>query len=194
MAVSLSFNISLSSDAKTLTITDTTGQYSSTNTGGWGSFNPDLNTALTAVMQLSKRNADGTFGTTTSIDMFPTLPSDSEGAFDITATLAGQGITFSDGIYRLKYIVSGNNGGISPYNLSITRYDTLRNSISCCGQKMAAKVATCNCNCKSIESKYREFSIFYRLLKAAECCGDLNAIQKYLDKLTEMCSDTDCGC
>lgn len=193
MAIALKFNISLTSDAKTLSIIDKTGQYSSLNTGGWGAPNYLVGTALTSTLKIAKRNSDGLYGTETTVSLFPTLPSDIGGSSDVTAVSAGQGSTYADAIYRLIYTVTGVSAG-TPYSYSTTRYDVLRNSIACCYQKMEVKVSECTCNCKSIEEKFRKFSVFYRLLKGAECCGDLNAIQKYLDELTKICNHTGCGC
>lgn len=188
MALVLQFRIALSSDGKTLTITDRTGVYSGLNVGGTGSPNPAISDATSATIKIALRNADGTFGTETTTNAYSTLPSNSAGTYDIVTTAAR-----ADGIYRFIYTVAGTSGG-TPFSTSVTRYDVLRNSIAICYQKKAVKVATCECSCDSIEKEFKCFSLYMRLLQSAECCSDLNAIHKYLTKLTSLCSDTDCNC
>ena len=193
MALTLAFKIELSSDAVTLTIIDKTGAYSGLNTGGFGSPNPEIADATTATIKIAKRNSDGTFGTETTVSAYSTLPSNSAGEFNISATTGIGAATYTDGIYRLIYTVTGTSGG-TPFSATVTRYDTLRNSIATCYQKKAEKVASCNCACDEIEEKFKTISLFMRLLKGAEGCGNLNDIQKYLDKLTTLCDDNACNC
>ena len=192
MALGLSFKIALSSDAKTLTITDRTGAYSGLQTGGFGSPNPAVSDATSATIKIAKRNSDGTFATEITVNAFNTLPSDSGGTFDILSTLGVNAATYADGIYRLIYTVAGTSGG-TPFSASVTRFDILRNNIAICYQKKTANFVACECNCEEIEKEFQCFVLYMNLLKSAECCGDLNSIQKYLDKLTELCND-DCGC
>jgi len=191
MALALAFNIDLSSDGAILTIIDKTGAYSGLNVGGFGTPNPEISDALTATVKIAKRNADGTFGTDTTIDAYSTLPSNSAGEFDITATDGVTAATYPDGIYRFIYTVTGVSGGTA-FSTSTTRYETLRNSIAVCYQEKAATLADCSCSCNDIEDSFKCFSLYMRLLKSAECCGNLNDIQKYLDKLTSMCDSNSC--
>ena len=194
MALSLAFRIALSSDAKTLSIKDRTGDYSGLNVGGFGSPNPAVSDATSATIKIAKRNTDGTFGTETTTNAYSTLPSNSaETTFNISATTGVNAATYADGIYRLIYTVAGSSGGV-PFSTSVTRYDVLRNSIAVCYQKKAVEISDCSCSCEDIEKSFKCFSLYIRLLKAAECCGDLTLIQKYLDKLTKLCDDCGCGC
>lgn len=181
----------LSDDGAELTINDRTGQYSVLNTGGWGAPNHDISTALTATLSTSMRASDGTFGDAVVFSVFPDLPSDIGGEVDVDATDAIDSDSFADGIYKIIYTVTGDDGG-TPYTLTNTQYRSFHPSIDCCVKELSAEVAVCNCSCVELEEKFRKVSVFYRLLKAAECCGDLNSIQKYIDILTKLC--TNCGC
>lgn len=193
MAIELKICYTLSSDGVTLTATDKTGTYSALNTGGWGVPNPLVSTALTATITTSQRASDGTFGTATTADVFSTLPSAIGGSIDISATDAINSSGFADGIYKLIYQVTGVSASV-PYSDTDTQYRSFHPSIDSCRQKLAADVAICSCNCIELETKFNNLSTMYRLLQAAECCGDLNSIQKYIDILTKICSDCGCGC
>lgn len=193
MALALKFGIELSSDGATLTVIDRTGIYSGTNLGGFGSPNPATTDATTATFKIAKRNSDGTFGDDVSVNVYSTFPSSISGEFDIDADDGVDADTYEDAIYRFTYTVISTSSG-TPFSVSTVRYDTLRNSIAFCYQEKSLKIADCNCSCSDIEESFKCFSLYYRLLLAAECEGDLNKIQKYLDKLTELCSSGDCNC
>ena len=192
--INLKFSISLSSDAKTFTFQDRTGFYSATNQGGWGSPNQLVGTALTATISFAKRNTDGSYGAETTVNSFPTLPSDAGKKVDISSLTALGVESTADGIYKIIYDVTGVSVSV-PYHFSSTQYHAFTPNIDGCWQKKAVKVSSCECNCQSIDDDFKCITIFKRLLCAAEDCGDLNSIQKYIDKLTKMCgSDCGCGC
>ena len=192
MALELKFRIALSTDAKTLTITDRTGAYSALNIVGFGSPNPAISDATSATIKIALRNADGTFGAETTTDAYSTLPSNSAGEFAITTAAR------ADGIYRFIYTVAGVSGG-TPFSTSATRYDVLRNSIAICYQKKAEAYSINTCPTDAVKKSFNEFSTLLRLLRreddgCSECSGNLNQIQKYLTKLTSLCSEDGCGC
>src|SRR3990167_6151612 len=201
MALDLKFRIALSSDGETLTITETTSTYSGIYPGGWGSPNPEISDATTATIKIALRASDGTYGTETTVNVFDDatpLPSSISGTTTITGTQAGYDDTYADGIYRIIYTVTGSSGG-TPFSASTTRYDVLRNSIAVCYQEKAAEYAGCGCNCSEIESNLKCISLLMSLLcreddGCAECIGNLNQIQLYLDKLAALCSEDGCGC
>src|SRR3972149_3726762 len=120
MALALTFRIALSSDAKTLTITDRTGAYSGLQTGGFGSPNPAVSDATSATIKIAKRNSDGTFAAEITVNVFNALPSDSAGTYDISATTGVNADTYTDGIYRFIYTVAGSSGG-TPFSTNVTR-------------------------------------------------------------------------
>lgn len=195
MALALAFSIALSSDGETLTITETTGTYNGAKLGGWGSPNPATTDATTATIAISLRASDGTYGTETTVNVFDDttpLPSSIGGSTTITATQAGYDDTYADGIYKIVYTVTGSSGG-TPFSTSVTRYDTLRNSIAIAYQEKTAAYAGCNCNCEDLRDQLECMALMMRLLCAAECKGVLEEIQLYLDKLTAIAAD-ECGC
>lgn len=187
------FAASVPSNAETMLIADRTGTYSPLNTGGYGSPNPDVDTALTATMGVSKRETDGTWGEETSVDMYDDLPSKIGGEFEIAADDAGQGENFADAIYRLTYNVTGDDGG-TLYNVSKTIYVAFTPTIDSYWQNLGKDVAACSCSCEALTEKFNCFSNYYYLLCAAKRSGDLNGIQKYIDILTALMRENNCGC
>lgn len=192
MSVLLKPLYSINQEGDTVTVLDNTGQYSSLLLYSWGSPNPDISTVLSSHIDVSKRNADGTFGTTSIIDVYPTLPSDIGASYDISAADAGQGTVFSDGIYKFYYYVAGNDG--TAYAYSVTTYKAFHPAIDCCYAKLSAKYAACDCGCKELEEQLNQFTINMLLLEKAKCNGDLQSIQKYIDYLTDLCTECSCGC
>jgi hypothetical protein len=195
MALALTFGIALSSDGETLTISETTGTYNGARLGGWGSPNPATTDATTATITISLRASDGTYGTETTVNVFDDttpLPSSIGGSTTITATQAGYDDTYADGIYKIVYTVTGTSGA-TPFSTSVTRYDVLRNSIAVAYQEKTAAYSACSCNCSELKENLECMALMMRLLKSAECCGKLDEIQLYLDKLTALAAD-ECGC
>lgn len=194
MALALKFTVIQSDDCKTITVTETTGVYNSTsNIGGWGTPNPAFGSALTATILFKKRNSDGTFTTYNLVNVFPTLPSNSNGTVNITGSQIGLGTdsTIADGIWELTYTVTGVDGA------SYTAIATLPIYITCaiegCWKKLAASVSACPCNCDPLEDRLNDLFIKFELLQAAINKGDFTVIQDYIDSLTKLCGD-DCGC
>lgn len=195
--IALNPKYSVSSDALTLTVTDKTSQYSPINLGGFdpaGTANPKASETTVCEVRIALRNSDGTFGTETTIDAYPTLPSDIAGTFDILSTDAGQGGSYADGVYRITYVVQGvwvSNGSI-PFLATKALYIPIVTSICACWQKKAAAFAAQDCNCSDDET-FDTISLYMFLLNGAIECQDVNSMQAFIDKLTKLC-DSSCGC
>jgi hypothetical protein len=195
MALIPKFCAELSNDCKTLVITDLTGNYSLVNLGGWGAPNPLYANRISANIRVEKRNADGTYtnATFSPVVVFPTLPSNVNGTYNLTAEDAGYGTDakWSDGIYKLTYTIIGLDG-IVTYSVNSVIYLPLTCEIDCCVKKKGLEVSKCNCDCEDLAKKQRNIMIQYRLLQSAKCCANLDELQEYIDKLTKLCSQ--CGC
>jgi len=198
----LSLNDSLleSDDQTSIDITDITGEVSVTNPEGWDntvSGSVLLTDCTAATISISKRNEDGTFtdAPNSPINVYPTLPNIDETPYTITAEAAGYGTDskFLDGIYKIVYTVA-NTSGVDDYEFSKTKYFALTGSIDCCYKNLSHKYCTCICNCEGVADKLNKIAIYHRLMESAKCCGNLTALQNYIDYLTAECTECGCGC
>lgn len=196
MALTLTAIACNNKNCSQLCITDTTGAYTSGNTGGFNAPNPTIASALTATIIISKRNSDGTFGTAyTTQNAYPTLPNTTSVQFCFTAEDCGLGTdsTFTDGVYKIVYTVTGNDG--SPYTATTTFYKAIICGVKCCYDKMADEWSNCHCGCTDLDNEFMLIATWYRLLLAAIQCGNADAIQIYINKLNKVCGTCGgCGC
>jgi hypothetical protein len=180
-------------NCKTVKVTEVTGVYALANTGGWGTPNPTIADALTAEISIEKRKEDGAYENAVVIDAFPTLPNITETPFSITGGdyngVANS--TFADGIYKLTYEVTGDDG--SPFTADVEKIVALTCNIECCYQKLADKAAKESCG-EDVKKRFEEMSILMRSLKAAKECGNVFSIQNQIDYLTKLCAKCGCGC
>lgn len=197
MAISLEVFVSQSDDSKSIFITEETGVYVAvSNAGGWGAPNPTIGSSLTATVTIAIRNANGTFTNSPNspITAYPTLPNTTEVEFEITAEDAGYGVDaqFTDNVYKITYLVTGNNG--TAYSTSKTVNKALIGQIECCYKELSATYSACNCNCDGIEKRFRHLALQMRLLEAAIESENPARIVKYIDYITSLCEDCGCGC
>jgi len=184
----------------TLTVTDKTGQFATTaNKGGYdplGVANPKITDATVGLIKIAKRNSDGILEDETTVNVFPTLPSDVDGTIDITSEAAGQGSNFADGVYRLTFVVQGiwiTNSNL-PFLATSAKFIPIIPAICACFQKLAAKAAKAVCVCGDVDVKLSKVDLYIRLLGEAKECKDVNAMQTFIDLLTKLCAQNDCDC
>ena len=184
MALYLAFKASLDSTGKKITIKDTTGIYSGTNTGGWNAPNivPGNVTAITLDITYSD-------GTVQTANLSP-IPSTITGEFSYTAiTLAG----YKDGITTLTYKVTT---ATTTYVAEIQQLHSC--DIRKCIDQMWVKIAceTCNGNCdlvNLIDDANLAEGLYRALISGATCC-DSTCINKILTALNNLCSWKNCNC
>ncbi len=197
MSIVLQDRYSVSTNGTTLTVTDRTGQISSLNEGGWdpaGTDNPIVTDATVAEIRIAKRNTDGTYGTETTVNVYDTLPSDEGGDIEISAEDAGQGDAFTDGVYRITYVVQGiwTSNSALPFLATKTVFVPITPNICTCWQRAAADAAGCLCNCGDVNKKLSNITFYMRLLDYAYERGDVVSMVKFIDILTKICAA--CGC
>lgn len=196
MAIVLNFNADQSDDGKTFSIIETTGIYSASNTGGWGTPNPVIGSSLISTITLYQLTdaGTGTYNDPVVINSYPTLPNVTNTVFNFTAQQSGYGENsiFPDAIYKLIYTVTGNNG--SPYTYSKEKSFVFTHNIDCAVKLAANNVAICSCNCRPVINIYNDLMIQKRLMQAATCCGNTVQIFNYINLITNMINDLNCGC
>ena len=190
MALSLAFKASLNSTGTHITITDTTGAYSATNTGGWNTTGGDPNIAPAAVtaVTLTITYSNETVQTAT-LDKTE-IPASVTGNFSYTAIkLEG----YVDGIATVNYKITTST---TSYEAEIKQLYAC--NIRKCINQMWVKIAceTCNGNCdlvNLIDDANLAEGLYKALISGAASC-DSACVNKILTSLNNLCSWKDCNC
>lgn len=187
----LDFDICQASTCKSFSVTDKTGVYSSSNSGGYGAPNFAIADAIDATLNVTLPNNTGTL-----ITVFPTLPDSTGNVIQtITNTMLGLSGSLPDGIYVIQYTVNFNNTNNQTIIKTVTKVFLLSCTIKCCIDKMIAKIPTEDCDCNSIAMKNAilAFSLYQSLLFNGKC-GNIVNVTSLLFRLTKLCEITNCGC
>lgn len=187
--ISLDFNICLSGSCNTITFTETTGAFSSTNIYGWGSPNEATSSAQTAVLEIT----DPT-GVVTSINLFinsPAFPSSSNtNEYIITPSSIGSTEEkFSDGVYYFKYTVTRTSA--TAYSYSQVVQKLFYCNAKCCVESLFADIDDfeCDCNAVKLELAYKADKLLTGL-KYMSKCGQVNDFNELLDVISDLCDET----
>lgn len=196
MALSPKILFTATSDCLSFDVYDNTGIYASNNTGGYNAPNPTVASATAATLTISKLTdyATNTYSAAVEIDAYDTLPNITNTPFTVTGELYGNGddSELEDGYYKVIYTVSGDDGGA--YTASVTKYIVLTCQIDACYKSLANQVALCSCDCVELEERLNKVAYFRRQLTAATNCGNIGAIVKYLEYLTNLCENEGSCC
>lgn len=190
--LNLNFSICVS-DCNTITFNETTGQYSSLNSSGWNSPNPELYQATSAELTiLTPNNSSYTFDLYSTGD-FPTVNSTTN--YDVIYSDLGFSNNLADGEYTFTYAVVINTGGELPELTTFTRTKKLYIvcNLECCINKLLLNIEDVNCDCnKEARSKYLEAFALLQAFKHANACGRLGTASELFNELTKICSNVDC--
>tara|TARA_B110000259_G_scaffold165744_1_gene192802 strand:+ start:5532 stop:6086 length:555 start_codon:yes stop_codon:yes gene_type:complete len=184
MAFVPAITTALSNSGKTLTVTDSTGVYSATNTKGWNS--PVTGVSITAAT-LTITYSDGG---SEEINVLSQIPDTVSGSFSFTSIDLS---SYKDGITTISYKL---NVGTTVYKTEITQLYTC--TIRNCIDKMWVKVAcdTCHGNCdlvNLIDDANLAEGLYRALVSGASCCSD-TCVTKILTALNNLCSWKNCNC
>ena len=192
MSVQLSFNVCQNSTCKVLTFFETTGAYTATNIGGWGSPNELTSDAVAAVLTVTDPAGLNTY----TFNLFTNSP-----AYPTTSDLTGfaiqsqdlglaTGIKIPDGIYTFNYTVTT---ATSIYTQTSSVF--LMCAVACCVWKIVAKVAEggCDCNSSAYENALKVMTLFRGLCYAAKC-GHTDSFDDLMDTINNYCEAGQCNC
>ena len=153
----LDFSVCQDSSCESFTFSETTGLYTTSNSGGWAvvagagaSVNFTPSDAISAYLSVTLPN--GTI--IPSILIYPTFP-DSAGlnTYVVTNTALGLSGSLSDGIYSITYQVNINNVSSQTVILTITKSFFFGCTIKCCVDKLISKIPESDCDCESVALK-----------------------------------------
>lgn len=188
MAVALDFEICQASNCKSLIFTETTGAYSTQNTGGWNAPNELISSVTDAILSVTTPG-----GLTFDFDVLAQTPSfpttDELLKYYITGTELGMvNSALTDGLYKFTYTVTTST---TTYTKII--YQLLYCNVKCCVASMLAKITDPDCDCQSdiIASASRAITLLDSLIYAAKC-GNRTAFTNLLTILNKICRNQNC--
>jgi len=181
---------------RSIYLSDNTGLYSASNTGGWNNVGgSDPNILISSIIEthILITLPDGV--TVVDIENPTGLPSsDTTFEYEISASVISGGTYISDGLYQIEYTVFD---GTDTYTTG-PQYMLFTCNVQCCIANLFAKIAKVNdCNCDSTYIKNAIYAdALLQGLLANEDCGDIVSINGLLTKLNTICgnSNADCGC
>jgi len=181
MGLQLNFSTCVINGCTQIRFQETTGFYSTANTGGWGTPNINLSDVLTATLTITPYNSTSTYNLNLlATTLFPT--DNSSFTYDIPLSSIGNPSNIVDGKWLFVYTITD---GTNTYTKSIYKYFYCNSE--CCVTSMLPDIDTCDC-CKET-SEYKNYILAWtqlQSLKKAAACGDetnFTAIKKIIDKL-----------
>ena len=195
MALIPSINLCLKSNCVDLVFKETTGLYSLSNLGGYGSPNNTTGSVTSAVLVITAPDS-----TEYTIDMlattfFPT--SNTLYEFIIPLSDIGSPVTVADGYWTFVYTVTAPdpNTGI-PASFVATSALVVSCAANCCIANMLAQIKLNTCpTCDSLfsyEDYVKAVSLRDSMQEAANC-GDAQYITDTLNILTKLCNKVKCN-
>jgi hypothetical protein len=189
MALALNFNV-CQEECDTLVFTELTGEYSSSNTGGWNDASTEY-IGDVASATLTIIYPDGT--SSDPFDMYPTFPSKTEDTeLEIASTDLGLTGDFDDGVYTFTYTVTMEDTTV----YTKTCYIFLSCTVDCCVDRLFARISPTDCkDCKDSTMAFALEALGFLLgAKARANCGEISAAAALLAKVQYMCNLTRCNC
>lgn len=189
MAITLDFDICISKSCDTLTLTETTGAYSATNTGGWGSPNATTGSVTTAFLQVTSPSG-GVYTLNILSSGFPS--SNPSFDYDIPNASLGGITSVDDGKWTFfLYYTDGTN-----------TYQKIKNFLfycntECCVQELLADIEVTDCDCCKQEevdkiNNYTKAKTFLEALKNAARCNQESNFSSIQEVLTKLCKNSSC--
>lgn len=188
----IDFDVCQNPGCESFDFSETTGVYSLSNSGGWGTPNFAISDAFDAKIIVTL--PDGTM--CPSISLHPTFPDDT-GTATWTVSNSTLGLTGSlpDGIYIIEYRVDILDGLGNTQTFNPKKQFLFTCTIKCCVDKLIAKIPTLDCSCddKNVKNAMLAFSLYQALINAGKC-GNYTEVANLLARLTKICNSRNCGC
>ncbi len=192
MAVQLKFEVCESKDCRSLVFSETTGEYSSSNTTGWGSPNKETSDAETAVLTVTTpSDSDYTFDLFAESPSWPSVDDNQEFSIDVTDIGGSTGSKLEDGLYLFKYQVTRTTA--TTFNYSQQIQQLFYCSARCCVDSMFADLDfECDCCAEDINRALKAKAMLYSLELAAGA-GHVNQFADLLDIIRKLCNNSNCN-
>lgn len=192
------FLISENADSLSAHFTNTAGDYSASNTGGFGTPNMEKASVTAAVLTCTFPTSAFEIGTTTvAIDLFA-LGYPSVDELDIANTLFGLAADaeLADGPHQFDLVVTGDEDG-NEVDREYSWVAWFRNGKICCVTKLVtAYEKPCDCEKPSkdlLKIIYAKLDLYS--ISGAEDCQNVDAGTTAMQHLNDLCNGiSDCGC
>lgn len=160
------------------------------NLGGYGSPNPIVADATSAVLQIYQPNPTTNLVTTTvfaTVDLFPTFPTTNKlTPFTITASSLGLD-SFIDGEWMFKYITVING---ETYPATILKMFIA--NVCCCSKVLTADTANCGCDNNESMGKANKVSGMIKSLQYLVGCYKNRKAAELLKTIQRICLNKNC--
>lgn len=192
MSLQLNFNTCTLSGCSEIKFTELTGLYSDTNTGGWGSPNPQIGNIYFASIILTAPDS-----TIYTIDIFDAITTYYNNGFEYIFNIPGLD-NIVDGKWTIKYEIVirkyiAENWVYTTY--SKTKYFLFFCNSECCVKQMLLDLDLEDCKCDSKDIKYSDYIkawTFLEALKEAAKCGSVSLFTKLKKIVDKLCKNKDC--
>lgn len=209
MALNLANTFVQITNGTTITVTDTTGTYNvNTNEGGYGTPNPSVGNFSNYYIScyLPDPITLSPSATPIIINAYPSLPSSSNGTFDLTSLLlTGVANTpLADGWYLFE-IAADYDTGITEGTATNSVNLILFKIVDCCITNLTVKSINCGCDGASKKSQnltranimldmLRERVVSGEVIASViDSCDQYNLGVSLLQNLQDICEDANCG-
>jgi len=137
----LILKISTSEQKNSFAVYECTGNYSSSNTGGYGAYNPKIKDVEDAFLEIyTPKNPFTPDATPYKIKVYPDMPNDKGFGYEITPSMINQQNEIESGKYTIRYTVVGKDKDGVSYTRTTMHTAVFINSISCCVDKKMKNV------------------------------------------------------
>lgn len=177
-----------------ITITDTTGNYSATNTTGYGTPNPAKADVYLASVVITPPNSDAL--TAIDLDADYGYPVTNSTASISSTTLTGSD-TLASGVWVFSLTIATTGGSFAPTSQTVVVYQVIQCANNCCLKELSNDYNDAGCcgDCKeAARKKWRRAKDLYDAIQYDFNCGNYEAANTKQLLLDAICDDTDCGC
>jgi hypothetical protein len=189
--MSLSLKISTSEHKNSFVVFDCTGNFSSSNTGGYGVKNPKITNVEEAFLDIYTPKQPFPSGIPFRINVFPDMPNDTEFGYEINPSDIGQENEIESGKYTIVFTVKGvYKNGVS-FSRSTTYTTVFVNSITCCVDKEMKHVNK-DAHKDEKQKKIIELNNLLQSVQNQIDCELFDTAAETIEYLKEQCKC--CGC
>lgn len=193
--LTLKFSCTVTPDGTTLKFVETTDVYGASNTGGYGTINPEPSDITSVALEIVCQEKEYSFDDS-DLTGFP--DDTATEVVNITSDMIGQdtGEQIPSGILTITFNYTGTYAGVV-FTTETVIYKGIAISEECCYDKLIASVTAGSCNCESQEEGMKNVVLLRATIDAfynAAACNDTARAEELLSQAQQICNDCECNC